>query len=132
MGIRRGAVLGLMAVGGALVERAFGVLQGAAMDVLGTGPPPAVAGWIGGCFVGVVAGDIVTWLVGGDVGVGRWVGIRKGLIASVVAAVGFYASSTGIVRELLGPSGVGPVTPEVALLIGTTWLGGVLADIFGG
>lgn len=132
MGIKRGTVLGLLAVAGALVERAFGVMQGAAMAGLGIGPPPAVVAWIGGCFVGVVAGDIVTWLVGGDVSVGRWVGIRKGLIASVVAGLGFYASSTGIARELLGPSGIGPVSPEVALLIGTTWLGGVLADLFGG
>jgi hypothetical protein len=132
MGIKRGTILGLLAVAGAVVERTFGVLQGAAMDVLGAGPPPAVLGWIGGCFVGVVAGDLVTWLVGGDVSAGRWVGIRKGLVAAVVAALGFYASTTGIARELLGPSGVGPVSPEVALLIGTTWLGGVLADLFGG
>lgn len=74
----------------------------------------------------------MTSLVGEAVSVGRWVGIRKGLIASVVAGLGFYASSTGVARELLGPSGVGPVTPEVALLIGTTWLGGVLGDLFGG
>ena len=132
MGIKRGTILGLLAVAGAPVERTFGVLQGTAMDVLGIGPPPAVFGWIGGCFVGIVAGDLVTWLVGGDVSVARWVGISKGSIAAGVAGLGFHASSTGVARELLGPAGVGPVTPAVALLIGTTWLGGVLADRFDG
>ncbi|MGQ4557534.1 hypothetical protein [Halobellus sp. GM3] len=132
MGIRRGTVLGLTGVAGALIERQFGILGTALLNLTGLGPLPAVLSWILGCFAGVVAGDLATGITGQDVSLGRLAGIKKGLIASTVAALGFYLSSNGLVVGLLGgPLHSVPVfTPSSLLLIGSIWVGAVLGDFF--
>lgn len=132
MGIRRGTVLGLTGIAGALLERQFGLVGAVLTDLVGLGPIPPVFGWILGCFVGVVAGDIVTAITGQDVALGRWAGIKKGFVASFVAGLGYVLSSTGLAGAFLAASlsSVPGFGPESVLTIGSIWLGAVLGDLF--
>ena len=132
MGIVRGTVLGLTGVLGALIEQSFGVAGNAVMSLTGIGPLPPFASWILGCFLGVVAGDMATALMGKNVNLGRWAGIKKGLIVSFVAGLGLYLSTTGLTAEWLGPplADTELATPRQAMRIGSIWLGAVLGDLF--
>ncbi|MFB6092515.1 MAG: hypothetical protein ABEK02_05845 [Haloquadratum sp.] len=131
MGIRRGTVLGLTGVAGALLEQQFGLVARVAGSALGVGAVPTAIGWILGCFVGVVAGDVVTAITGQDVNLGRWAGIKKGLFASTVAGLGLLVSGTGLADTLLaGPLDAIPLAPADAVKIGSIWLGTVLGDFF--
>lgn len=132
MSIRRGTVLGLTGIAGALIERQFAVLGTTLMNVTGIGPLPAVVGWILGCCLGVIAGDVAAELRGQGLSLGRWAGIKKGLVASTVAALGFYASTTGVAGDLLAePLQVVPRLDSTdAVRLGSIWLGAVLGDLF--
>jgi hypothetical protein len=132
MGLRRGTVLGLTGIAGALIEQQFGLVGAVVLDLTGFGPLPPVVGWILGCFVGVVAGDLATGLTGQEINLGPVAGVKKGFFASVVAALGYYLSTTGLAREALAePLRSVPVfDPSLVLLVGSIWLGAVLGDFF--
>jgi len=133
MGIKRGTVLGLTGIAGALIEQQLGLIGGVLMDVFAIGPLPALGSWTLGCALGVLAGDAATALTGQEVALGRWAGIKKGLIASLVAGLGFYMSTTGLATESIGTyvETVPKLAPEDVIKIGSIWLGGVLGDFFG-
>jgi len=132
MGLRRGTVLGLTGIAGALIEQQFGLVGAVVLDLTGLGPLPPVIGWILGCFVGVLAGDLATGITGQEVNIGPVAGVKKGLLASFVAALGYYLSTTGLATDVLGePLRAVPVySPSTVLLVGSIWLGAVLGDLF--
>lgn len=131
MGIKRGTTLGLTGVLGALIERETGLVGGTLAAQFGVAVPSPGLSWMLGVFVGVVAGDVATWLANEEVTLGRWAGIKKGLVASVVAGLGLYASTTGLAADVLGPHvrGVDVLTPALAMQVGSIWLGAVLGDL---
>ncbi len=130
MGIKRGTVLGVTGIAGALIEDTIGLAGAVIADVFGIAVPTA-GGWLLGCLLGVVVGDALTVLLGKDVSLGRWAGIKKGLIASGVAAVGYYASTTGLASDVLEEYlRTLPLSPAEVVKIGSIWLGAVLGDFF--
>lgn len=130
MGIKRGTVLGITGIAGALIEDTVGFAGSVAADVLGIAVPTA-GGWLLGCLLGVVIGDILTTVLGKDVPLGRWAGIKKGLTASFVAGVGYYASTTGLASDVFAEYlRTLPLSSAQVVKVGSIWLGAVLGDLF--
>lgn len=97
MGIKRGTFLGLSGVGAWLLERQLSVIGTSLLSLLRSDPlgltvvaVPQPISWVVAVMLGIVAGDLVTALTGGDVTVGKWAGIAKGLIAAVVGLGALY------------------------------------------
>lgn len=131
MGIVRGTKLAIVGVTGAILETNFTVCTGYLADLLDLDPLPAAVVWGCGCFVGIVAGDLATKLWGGELSWGPVAGLTKGLVASLVAVVGYLLQDSRLVAESLRPL-LGPVEflgPPGVILIVTIWLGAVLGDI---
>ena len=85
--IVRGTVLAGMGIGGWMLEETFGYVGGWIASLIGAGVPVEIA-WMLGCSAGIVLGDLLTALLGGDVTSGRVAGILKGIVASVGGVIG--------------------------------------------
>lgn len=134
MGFVRGTQLTLVGLTGAVLETKFTVCSGFIVDLLNTGRLPAAAVWGCGCLVSIVAGDLATKLWGGELSWGPMAGLTRGLVASLVAVIGYYLRDARLVAGALGPwlrpiEFLGPL--EVILIV-TVWLGAVLGDLAGG
>lgn len=149
MGFVKGTKLALYAVVGALLARWFELGAAAAAEPalapLFSFPPvdallneyaPALD-WSVGVFLGVVAGDVLTYLRGEDVDIGRTAGILKGAVASFAGLLAL-ANRRLIVDELARH------WPEAADLLASypggaeafsfavgIWIGAVVADVTG-
>lgn len=88
MGLVKGTIVGIAAVGGALASQFMPVTGMLYVD------------WVAGAFIGTVAGDIVTKLFGRPVALGKGPGIIKGLLAAGGGAAGLYFG-TGLTQWIL-------------------------------
>jgi len=104
----------------ALIEEQLGWIGSYLTTVLQTESHPAFVLWAS-LGVGVIVGDAVTSLLGGDITLGAVAGIKKGLIASSVGVAGVFLSDTGTGNRILHTiSGSTPgitLSPSVTLKI---------------